>query len=160
MSEIWKPVVCNDNYAVSSFGRVMRVIGGRGARLGCKLKPNVKKIGYPMVTLTKDGIQVQHYVHRLMAEAFFGSTIGMDVNHKDGNKENNSIENLEWCTRKYNIQHAFSVLNKQVKIKASELADVFSYSAQGVKGKDIALFFGVTPQAICRILKGYRRPLV
>lgn len=160
MNEIWKPVVCNDNYAVSSVGRVMRVTGGKGARQGCQLKPNVKKIGYPMVTLTKDGIQVQHYVHRLMAESFFGSTIGMDVNHKDGNKENNTIENLEWCSRKYNLQHAVSVLNKRVKIKASELNDVFSYAKQGVKGKDIAAFFGVTPQAICRILKGYRIYLV
>lgn len=157
MSEIWKTVVCNDNYAVSSVGRVMRITGGKGARKDLQLRPNVKKIGYPMITLTKDGVQVQHYVHRLMAESFFGTTVGMDVNHKNGVKTDNRIENLEWCTRKYNLQHAVSVLNKRVKIKASELADVFSYSAQGVKGKDIAAFFGVTPQAICRILKGYRR---
>jgi hypothetical protein len=160
MSEIWKTVICNDNYAVSNMGNVMRIVGGKGSRKDKLLSCRAGKIGYPVTLLTKNGVQTQHYVHRLVAEAFFGTTVGMDVNHKNGVKTDNRIENLEWCTRKYNIQHAFSVLNKQVKIKASELADVFSYSAQGVKGKDIAVFFGVTPQAICKILKGHRRSLV
>lgn len=66
------------------------------------LKPDCVR-GYAQVTLYKNGRSSRHKVHRLVAEAFIKNPMGFCfVNHKDENKQNNSVENLEWCTAKYN----------------------------------------------------------
>lgn len=70
-----------------------------------KLKPQNNGNGYLKVTLSIDGGQIQRYVHRLVAECFLLNK-SLQVNHKDGNKENNNIENLEWCTNSENQIHA------------------------------------------------------
>ena len=64
--------------------------------------------GYKSVTLSKDGIIKTHLVHRLVALSFLGNppVNKTDVNHRDGNKHNNRLENLEWVSRKENIQHS------------------------------------------------------
>ena len=65
-----------------------------------KLRPSInRKTGYCQVILTKDGCQIMRYVHRLVAEAFLENpNQRKEVNHKDGNKQNNSASNLEWAT--------------------------------------------------------------
>lgn len=64
--------------------------------------------GYFSVVLCKNGDPVSYLVHRLVATAFLANPENLtDVNHKDGNKHNNNIENLEWCTRSHNVQHAW-----------------------------------------------------
>lgn len=157
MSEIWKTVVSNDNYEVSSFGNVKRVIGGKGARLGKQLKCSAKKVGYPMATLTKDGIQHLEYVHRLVAEAFFGKKEGFDVNHKNGIKSDNRVENLEWCSRKENIMHSCRTLGNNVKIPYEDVALIRSVvSSKKMLGKEVAAMYGVTSSAISRIMTGLR----
>lgn len=61
------------------------------------------KKGYYQVTLIKDGKKKHYRVHRLVASAFLENPFNYtDVNHKDENKTNNHVDNLEWCTRKYN----------------------------------------------------------
>ena len=97
--EIWVDVRNHDNYEVSSDGRV------RNKKTGRILTPVLnKKEGYGRVRLDGD----RQYVHRLVADSFFdGEHSRMDVNHIDGDKNNNSVSNLEWCTRRENIQHAF-----------------------------------------------------
>jgi hypothetical protein len=63
--------------------------------------------GYLSLTIYKNGERITRSVHRLVAEAFLGGPHpGFDVNHIDGDKTNNRIENLEWCTREENVQHA------------------------------------------------------
>lgn len=63
---------------------------------------------YKVVSYMEKGKQRHAYVHRLIAEAFIPNPDGLpQVNHKDGNPENNRAENLEWCTAQYNIQHAY-----------------------------------------------------
>jgi hypothetical protein len=61
------------------------------------------------IAIRGQGVKIYRYVHRMVALAFLGEPVGkMDVNHKDGNKKNNSLSNLEWCTRSENQIHAFS----------------------------------------------------
>jgi len=64
--------------------------------------------GYPRLHLSKDGKAKSFRVHRLVAEAFIPNPDCFPiVNHKDGNKENNTVENLEWCTQLENVEHAY-----------------------------------------------------
>jgi len=79
-----------------------------------KLKLEKSKKGYLRVRLNKDGKSIHKQVHRLVAEAFIPNPKNKSqVNHKDGNKENNSVKNLEWVSVKENIIHAFSVLGRK-----------------------------------------------
>lgn len=103
--EIWKPVVGFEGlYEVSNQGRVKSI-----PRKRCKgnvLKPHIVK-GYEYVHLSKDGKAKYLKVHRLVADAFLPEIQGKSyVNHIDGNKTNNSVKNLEWCTASENLKHA------------------------------------------------------
>lgn len=101
-TEQWKLVKEYSDYAVSTQGRVF---SRKTKRI---LKPS-KATGYPCVNLCKDGIRTAYYVHRLVADAFIPNPHDLQyVNHIDGNKLNNNVSNLEWCTAAQNTQHAVS----------------------------------------------------
>ncbi len=71
------------------------------------LDPSPNQYGYYAVTLWKNGVSHQIKVHQIVAAAFIGPCPdGMEVNHKDGNKLNNSVSNLEYVTKQENTQHA------------------------------------------------------
>lgn len=120
LTEIWAKIDGYGNaYSVSSSGRVMRtsprVIPWRGTgRTGRKkpFKPSMCKAfinrgGYPQVRIGPTGHQKTVCVHRLVAIAFIPNPLGRDtVNHIDGDKTNNNVNNLEWCTRSENLLHA------------------------------------------------------
>lgn len=75
---------------------------------GIILKQVMYRNGYIGVNLSKDGIANMKLVHRLVAIAFIHNPNNYGfVNHKDGNKKNNTVDNLEWCTRSYNAKHAY-----------------------------------------------------
>lgn len=74
------------------------------------LKQTINKYGYCKVTLQKDKYKKMYSVHRLVAEAFIPNPNNLpQVNHKDGNKQNNRMENLEWCTAKHNMNEAVKI---------------------------------------------------
>lgn len=107
MLEMWKFLVgrfAGFKYEVSDCGRIRS--GQSSWRNGRILRPFKDKWGYRRVNLSSEGQTVQVPVHRLVAEAFIGVLDGMEVNHKDGNKENNHATNLEWVTNEENNQHA------------------------------------------------------
>ena len=94
--ERWKKV--DETYSVSSAGRV------RNDQTKVIRRTNVNKFGYERVTLTGNK---SHLIHRLVAEAFIPNPEKLpEVNHKDGVKTNNHVDNLEWCTEEYNLRHA------------------------------------------------------
>lgn len=112
MEEIWKPVVGYEGlYEVSNFGRVRSVDhyvhhyrGGLKVVRGRILKPSFSGTGYLQVRLGAKSNN--HLVHRLVAEAFIPNPDNLpQVNHKDEDKTNNCVENLEWCSAKYNSNY-------------------------------------------------------
>ena len=108
----WKPVKDFDGiYEVSNDGQVRSLdrIDCAGRRLkGKVIRQSMAGKGYPHIPLNKDGKQFGRYVHRMVAEAFMGSQDGMEVNHINGDKTDNRVENLEWVSHADNIAHAES----------------------------------------------------
>lgn len=113
MEENWKPVIgFEGQYEVSDKGNVRslrRLIEGKSGtkyyRDGCILKPQTSS-SYAQVYLTVDGKQKWFKVHRLVAEAFIPNPDNLPcINHKDENKLNNSVDNLEWCDYEYNSNY-------------------------------------------------------
>lgn len=101
--EIWKDIKGYEGkYQVSNEGRV-RSLYNRGVKREKILSLLNHPSGYSVITLSFNGIHKQYLVHRLVAMAFIDNPNGYEfVNHKDENKKNNNVDNLEWCTKSYN----------------------------------------------------------
>lgn len=145
-SEIWKDVVGYEGiYKVSNKGNVFSVErkDSRGQRCGGRtLKPAYTQDGYLRVTLNKKGIKRNKYIHRLVAEAFILKPNNyLEVNHLDEDKTNNDVENLEWCTRKYNMNYGArnekvaQKLNKKVRASNVETGEVLTFTSTLEAGK-------------------------
>lgn len=116
MTEVWKPVnvwdgAFADYYEVSNLGNVRSYYNNRwGRRKEPKLlRPaNPQRDFYRSVNLKAlDGTHRSFCIHQLVASAFIPNPRNCKyINHKDGNKKNNVVENLEWCTQKENMEHA------------------------------------------------------
>ena len=122
--EIWKDVVGYEGfYKVSNKGNIRSV--ERKDTLGRKwggvtLRPSHNNTGgYLSVDLCKNGTRKKKRVHRLVAEVFIPNPNNYsEINHKDENKTNNHVENLEWCTSKYNINHGTRTERTSKKVRA------------------------------------------
>lgn len=121
---------------------------------------------YQIINLSKlDGKKRTFRVHRLVMMAFnpVENMDELEVNHLDGNKKNNKLENLEWCTASENQKHAFKTgLQKTRKGESSNFAklteedvkQVFELRKQGLLQREIAEIVGCTPSNISAILRG------
>ena len=116
MEEVWKPVAGSSYYEVSNLGRVRslnryiyRTIKGtlcKYLKEGRLLSPNLINKYYSVTLISDDGLKKIIRVHRLVATAFLPNPDNLPaINHKDENKLNNNVENLEWCTFKYNSNY-------------------------------------------------------
>jgi len=159
MDEIWKPVAgFESRYQVSSFGKFKALEretilpNGKKIRLKERLiKGSRMKIGYISVTLDS---KTRRYAHQIVAEAFLPiNEYKQTVNHKDGNKTNNRVDNLEWHTYKENNNHARETsLNKQhgEKCNLSKHSDQFIDAVRNVHAKykpnyeELGKMFGLT----------------
>lgn len=104
--EKWKIVDEFPDYKVSSFGNIKN-------KYGKLLKQLLSSKGYPEVRFTINKIQHERVVHRLVAKAFISNPLGKCcVNHEDGIKTNNRVENLSWMTMSENEKHSFEKLGK------------------------------------------------
>ena len=107
--EEWRPVVGYEGlYEVSNTGQVRSLdkYDSLGVFWIGKLLSKLKVGGYFMVKLRKDGIQKMCLIHRLVAQSFIPNPLNLpQVNHKDEDKTNNMVDNLEWCDAKYNMNY-------------------------------------------------------
>lgn len=111
----------------------------------------VKSNGYKAVTLTKDGICKEFYVHRLVAEAFIPNPDGLPMaNHKDEDKTNNFAENLEWCTNEYNVNYGTAKERRAKKIRGRVSPHAVLIEAFGEKRtrKEWGEMYDINPEAI------------
>lgn len=110
MTEQWRPIEGYEGlYEVSNLGKVRSLdrIDCTGRRLKGKiLIPLMMKNGYLSVFLCKEGKAKHFLIHRLVAQAFILNPEGLkEINHKDEDKTNNLVDNLEYCDRKYNMNY-------------------------------------------------------
>lgn len=155
--EIWKDVKGYELYfKVSNLGRVL------GKRSGKILKQHTNKNGRATLATRIGGRQgeaVTFFVHRLVAEAFVENVENKpQVNHKDGNPSNNSVDNLEWVTASENMQHAFDnkliVASRGVESCSASLSESqVEYIRENPAGKtvrELAVDCGVHHSTIVR----------
>ena len=121
MKEIWKDIKGYEGlYQISNYGEVksLEKKAGFSTRKEKILKQHLDKDGYVKVYLCKNNKVKFLSVHRLIAEAFIPNPNNFpQINHKDENKQNNKIENLEWCTCKYNINYGTRTKRQKETIK-------------------------------------------
>lgn len=152
--EEWKVIENYPMYEVSSEGRVRSYYNGsHGKRTVPKiLSLKVDRIGYTFVHLKNDLGRKPFRVHRLVAKSFIPNPSGLpEVNHKDEDKSNNSVHNLEWCEKLYNIRYS--------KVWKSNERSVLQYTKEGTLVREYnslseaARLNNVTPQSIFAAIK-------
>ena len=146
----WVPAKDLPMYEVSNEGDIRNIKTGR------ILRQQLNARGYPTLTVRKDKQQLTKTVHRIIADSFFdGDHDELDVNHKDGNKTNNYVSNLEWCTRQENIRHAFDTglkkPSRQIKIRVVETGEEFESI------RECGRVLGVNQSDICKCLNNRAR---
>lgn len=133
-NEIWKPLVGYETeYLISSYGRLKSIKHGKSIML----KPHINtRNGYVYYLVSKNGKSKNSRAHRLVALTFIPtSNTKLQVNHKDGNKTNNRVDNLEWCTQSENMIHAYKMgLEKPRGLKVIRLDDgkIFETATEAV----------------------------
>lgn len=174
MIEIWKIIENWEDYEISNYGRVRRkktAINNKRWKVGRVLRPQSNG-NYLFICLHKNGIKKRFYIHRLVLMAFNREPLkDEEGNHKDGNKLNNYMGNLEWLTHSENEKHAHRIglkvgigcpgrvgtLHPLHKLKDGEvwLIKKLSHSKLIPQSK-IAKMFNVGQTAISKINRGLR----
>lgn len=159
--EIWKPIVLEDiqaRYAVSDKGRVADI-------KNCKvLNQNDNGAGYKIVGLQrkdKNNVAIR-YVHRLVAIAFLDNPENLpQVGHKDHQRDNNSLENLEWITQKNNTRDGILAgrINAKKrpdtkKLTKSQICEIAKLSILGYGVNEIAVKLGFARTTISSVFNG------
>lgn len=166
--EEWKAVVgFEGKYVVSNLGRVKSI--GKKTRYAI-LSVTVHKQGYLRVGLNKDDSHKAYLVHRLVAEAFISNPQNKrTVNHIDGNKANNHVSNLEWCTQQENNIHAHKTglaktterqiksMCTRAKLNKAQVMDIKELYSKNKTLSELALLYNVSKAQICRIVNGKSR---
>lgn len=158
--EIWKDTPNNKHYQVSSLGNVRRKENNR------LLKPELLVNGYLRITLSNADNSFRIRVHRLVMLAFVGEAPkGYEVNHINGCKNDNRLENLEYVTPSENLRHSYAmgrtrikgrhfISEKYGKLSPKQVRVIKHLLNAELQTNEIAHFFGVKKEAIRRIQTG------
>ena len=143
------------NYKISRYSKVINKLSNK------KIKPHLDKYGYLRINLYNNGINKKVYIHRLVALTFIPNPDNKpQVNHIDGNKQNNNISNLEWCTISENAKHAFkiglrkpnNIIPPSAKLNYKIANDIRLSYSNGVKVKTLSEKHNVSIHTIYKLL--------
>lgn len=160
--EEWRKVPSDPRYSVSRDGRVRNDVKRQGTYPGKILRPYWCG-DYLGVSLWGDGKSVKRTVHSLVAEAFIGPRPdGLIVNHKDFDKRNNAVSNLEYVTYSENTKHAFAALkldfkgenNGRALLSRMQVRRIRRLYSEGVSQRKLAERFSMSRSAIVAIVRG------
>ena len=174
INEVWKDINSYEGkYQVSNYGRIKsfpKFIKRKTGSYFTKekvLKCTIDNYGYPCVNLYSNGTIYHIRVHILVAKAFIENPNGYsDINHIDGNKQNNSVDNLEWCTRSQNTSHAFKTglrnyngcKNPHSKLTQSDVETIRRIYVRGKHCENnsygLAKRYNVSPKTIQNVVNG------
>lgn len=137
MEELWKPIKDYEGlYEVSNLGRIKSLHYYGGDRQ-IVMSQHKRNDGYLTIGLSKDGKVKTFTVHRIVASAFLPNDDCLEmINHKDENKSNNCVENLEWCSRSYNQVYSMNLHKERRKLFADNFRKNGDCTSQyTIKGK-------------------------
>ena len=168
MSEIWKDIPDYEGiYKISNLGRIKslerkcKTKGGSMRTIKQRIKkPTKRPDGYLQIQLNKNKKRQIKFIHRLELEVFFGLNNDLQCNHKNGTKDDNRLENLEWMTRSQNVQHAFDVLGRKPangedigtsKLTSKEVREIRNLNGKLLQ-REIGALYGVNQQNVSNII--------
>lgn len=169
--EVWKPIKDYEGiYEISNLGRLkslsrtIRMNNGKQRNLKTKILKPISLGNYQGFQLTNDSGSKKFYTHRLVCAAFIGEPEGdcITVNHKDGDKYNNVLSNLEWTSYSDNLKHSYETgLNKNTgershysKFSEEVVEEVRRmYSTGNFKQSELSDIYGISRMQIHRIVK-------
>ena len=148
-NEVWVDILGNSKYFVSNYGRIKNAKGQI-------MTQATDKYGYKMLNLYYDGKHRTKKVHRLVAEAFIPNPNNLPcINHKDENKQNNNVDNLEWCSVAYNNDYGNRQERRKEKISKPVLCIELNITFKSAK--EASLFANVAHSSICDVCNGTRQ---
>lgn len=170
--EVWRDVAgFEDRYEVSNRGRVRSKAytkwgKNKGGAFSYVTTPGILKQnlndGYPKVTLERLGERKTVKVHKLVALAFISNPDNLPVvNHKDSDRTNNNVSNLEWCTQQYNVQHSYDTgsnsnagdLHPSAVLSAEIVKAMRSLHAEGKSIRELVQIYGFKYHTINKAIR-------
>jgi hypothetical protein len=144
-------------YFVSESGVIYSMPKRQNGNKVTALKGFVNNCGYTEVVLT---CRYKHFlVHRLVATAFILNPDNLpQVNHIDGNKQNNHVTNLEWCSASNNLRHSLTSGLRKTKLKEGDVEKILLLRSEGKTLPEIASLFGIHKDYTGRICRNTQRP--
>jgi hypothetical protein len=160
MHEVFVAVTTHPDYLIGSGGTVLSLKGDEVTAL----QPSQDRWGYPGVNLYMGGGVKRFKIHRLVATHFIRrpSDAPMEVNHIDGNKTNNCVDNLEWVTRSENMEHAYENGLKDQSGESGPTSKLISeeveeirrrYECEDIAQSKLAAEYGVNQSQISRLVR-------
>ncbi len=154
--EIWKEIKGYEGlYSISSHGRVQREYSLASAKKGHILKPFKNIWGYYQVALYKNNKRIVPTIHKLVTLSFLGERpFKKQINHKDGVKKNNRLNNLEYLTCSQNNTHAFRTGLRKNKLKYKQVISIRKQYAKGnITQKELSRKYLIAESNICLIIQ-------
>jgi hypothetical protein len=157
--EIWKDIKDYEGlYAISNLGRVKNLKYNR------LIFGNIDFAGYRVFGLYKNGVQTKKKLHRLMAITFLNNPNNYEqINHINGNKDDNRLTNLEWCDHTHNMKHAYQIglnspqfgeLSGRSKLKEGDVSNIRNDYENGINSPTLlGLKYNISEAQIRRIVK-------